>query len=212
MAEQKHKIRIVLADDHALVLEGLRGLLEREPDMEVAGAFTDGVALLDALERDCPDVVVLDIEMPAQGGLSCLEAIRRAAWPVKVVILTAFGDGSTLQSAWAGQADGFALKTDPPRQTVATIRNVAHGQIVFPRAVRQAAVSAGQPTQRLSQLTRREYGVLELLADGLTNAQIAERLTVQESTVKFHVQNIFQKLGAANRTEAANIYLREREK
>jgi len=206
------QIRIMLADDHALVLEGLRGLIEREPDMAVVAAFTDGAALLDALRQDCPDVVVLDLEMPAQDGLSCLEAIRSAGLPVKVVILTAFGDGGALQSAWEGQADGFALKTDPPRQTVATIRNVAHGQIVFPRAVRQPPAGAGPPAQRLGQLTRREYTVLELLAAGLTNAQIAERLTVQESTVKFHLQNIFQKLGAANRTEAANIFYRERAK
>jgi DNA-binding NarL/FixJ family response regulator len=205
-------IRIMLADDHALVMEGLRGLIEREPDMQVVATFTDGAALLDALQHDCPDVVVLDLQMPAQDGLSCLEAIRQSGLSVKVIILTAFGDGGALQSAWEGQADGFALKTDPPRQTVATIRNVANGQIVFPRAVRQVSPGAHQPAQRLSQLTAREYSVLDLLAAGLTNAQIAERLSVQESTIKFHLQNIFQKLGVANRTEAANIYYREREK
>jgi DNA-binding NarL/FixJ family response regulator len=198
----------MLADDHALVLEGLRGLIEREPDMEVAGAFTDGAALLDALRRSCPDVVVLDLQMPGLDGLICLETIRREQLPVKVVILSAFGDGGALQSAWEGHADGFTLKTDPPRQTVATIRNVAQGQIVFPRAVRQAA-RAGQPAQRLSRLTRRELAVLDLLAAGQTNAQIAERLSVQESTIKFHLQNIFQKLGVTNRTEAAQVYYRE---
>ena len=198
----------MLADDHALVLEGLRGLIEREPDMQVVGTFTDGAALLDALRQTPADVVVLDLQMPTQDGLSCLEAIRGAGLPVKVVILSAFGDGGALQSAWEGQADGFTLKTDPPRQTVATIRNVAQGQIVFPRAVRQAT-SAGPPNQRLGQLTRREYAVLDLLAAGMTNAQIAERLSIQESTVKFHLQNIFQKLGVTNRTEAAQVYYRE---
>jgi DNA-binding NarL/FixJ family response regulator len=198
----------MLADDHALVLEGLRGLIEREADMEVVGAFTNGTALLDALRRNCPDVVVLDLQMPGLDGLTCLETIRRDELPVKVVILSAFGDGGALQSAWEGHADGFTLKTDPPRQTVATIRNVAQGQIVFPRAVRQAT-HGGQPAKRLSQLTRREYAVLDLLAAGLTNAQIAERLSVQESTVKFHLQNIFQKLSVANRTEAAQVYYRE---
>jgi DNA-binding NarL/FixJ family response regulator len=202
------RIRIMLADDHALVLEGLRALLEREPDMEVVATFTDGAALMEALRQSCPDVVVIDLQIPTQDGFSCLEAIRKAALPVKVVILSAFGDGGTLQSAWEGQADGFSLKTDPPRQTVATIRNVAQGQIVFPRAVRQS-VGAAQTARPLSQLTRREYAVLELLAAGSTNAQIAEQLSVQESTVKFHVQNILQKLGAANRTEAAQVYYRE---
>jgi DNA-binding NarL/FixJ family response regulator len=203
-------ITIALADDHALVLEGLRSLLEAEPDMQVIAAVTDGEALLDTIGRECPDVVVLDLEMPARDGFSCLEAIRAMGLPAKVVILSAFGDGATLQSAWEGQADGFALKTDPPRQTVATIRNVAHGQIVFPRAIRQAARGSAQPPSRLDQLTGRERAVLDLLASGLTNTQIAEQLVVQESTVKFHLQNIFQKLGVANRTEAAQVYYQER--
>jgi DNA-binding NarL/FixJ family response regulator len=211
MHEQRnHPIRIVLADDHELVLEGLRGLLSREPDMEVIAAVTDGAALLSLLQRELPDVVVLDLEMPTRDGLSCLEAIRRAGLPVKVIILTAFGDGGTLQSAWEQHADGFALKTDPPRQTVATIRNVASGQIVFPHAVRQVTQTGAQPG-RLTRLTERERAVLELLANGMTNAQIAERLVVQESTVKYHLQNIFQKLGVANRTEAAQVYFRERQ-
>ncbi len=203
------KIRIILADDHALVLEGLRGLLAREPDMEVVATVTNGAALLEELQYTRPDVIVLDLQMPERDGFGCLEAIRKQGLPVKVVILSAFGDGGSLQSAWEQQADGFALKTDPPRQTVATIRNVAHGQIVFPRAVRQAPA---QPTELLSRLTGRERDVLRLLADGLMNAQIAERLRVQESTVKFHIQNIFQKLGVTNRTEAAQIYFREGQK
>ena len=207
MNEQiQRKIRIILADDHALVIEGLRGLLAREPDMEVVATVTNGAALLDELQYTRPDVIVLDLQMPERDGFSCLEAIRRQGLPVKVVILSAFGDGGSLQTAWEQQADGFALKTDPPRQTVATIRNVAHGQIVFPRAVRQAA---GQTTEVLGRLTGRERDVLRLLADGLMNAQIAERLSVQESTVKFHIQNIFQKLGVTNRTEAAQVYYRE---
>lgn len=202
-------IRIVLADDHALVLEGLRGLLQREPDMQVVATVTNGEDALEAIRRERPDVVVLDLEMPMRDGFACLDAIRRTGLPVKVVILTAFGDGGSLQSAWERHADGFALKTDPPRQTVATIRNVAHGQIVFPHAIRQSAAGASPQRRPLDRLTERERDVLRLLAEGLTNAQIAERLVVQESTVKFHVQNIFHKLGVANRTEAAQVYYRE---
>jgi DNA-binding NarL/FixJ family response regulator len=204
--------RIMLVDDHALVLEGLSALIERERDMQVVATLTDGAALLDALQHDVPDVIVLDLELPGRDGLSCLQAIRQAGLPVKVVILSAFGDGATLQSAWEGGADGFALKTDPPRQTVATIRNVAQGQLVFPLAVRRALGSASPVARPLDQLTVRERAVLELMAAGLTNAQIAERLVVQESTVKFHLQNIFQKLGVANRTEAAQVYFRERQR
>lgn len=211
MTEHKDKIRIVLADDHALVVEGLRGLLSREPDLEVTASFTEGGAMIEALPRLRPDVVVTDWQMPGRDGRSCLEQIRRSGLPVKIIILSAFGDGATLQAAWEGGADGFALKTDPPRQTIATIRNVAHGQIVFPRAVRQAAHDAGKRDTLVGRLTEREHDVLRLLAEGQTNAQIAERLSVQESTVKYHVQNIFQKLGVANRTEAAQVYFRERQ-
>lgn len=209
MSELQTPIRIVLADDHALVIEGLRGLIEREADMRVVATFNDGAALLDGLAQHNPDVVVLDVQMPTRNGLACLEEIRRRHLPVKVVMLSAFGDGATLQTAWEQGADGFALKTDPPLQTVATIRNVAAGQIVFPRAIRQTTHEARRRTSVLAQLTERERDVLRLLAEGQTNAQIAERLSVQESTVKYHVQNIFGKLSVTNRTEAAQVYLRE---
>lgn len=209
MTDLNRPIRVALADDHELVLEGLRGLLERETDLEVVATATDGEGLLAIIDRDRPDVVVMDLAMPTRDGLSCLSEIRRRGLPVKVVILTAFGDGGALQSAWEMQADGFALKTDPPRQTVATIRNVAHGQIVFPRVVRQAVSGPATQGHLLARLTQRERDVLRLLSEGLPNAQIAERLVVQESTVKYHLQNIFQKLGVTNRTEAAQVYYRE---
>jgi DNA-binding NarL/FixJ family response regulator len=209
MTDTHRPIRVALADDHELVLEGLRGLLERESDMQVVAAVTDGQVLLEVIQRLTPDVVVMDLAMPVRDGLSCLAEIRRLGLPVRVVILTAFGDGGALQQAWERQADGFALKTDPPRQTVATIRNVAHGQIVFPRVVRQAAGPQPQQGNALARLNSRERDVLRLLSEGMTNAQIAERLVVQESTVKYHLQNIFQKLGVQNRTEAAQIYYRE---
>ncbi|HEU4327485.1 MAG TPA: response regulator transcription factor [Roseiflexaceae bacterium] len=202
-------IRIVLADDHELVMEGLRGLIQREPDMVVVATVSDSRLLLDTLRRERPDVLVMDLAMPESDGFACIDAIHAAEITVKIVILSAFGDGGSLQSAWERNADGFALKTDPPTQTVATIRNVASGQIVFPRAVRQSAQPPGQPTGAVALLTQRERDVLRLLAEGLPNALIADRLAVQESTVKFHLQNIFQKLGVTNRTEAAQVYYRE---
>jgi DNA-binding NarL/FixJ family response regulator len=200
-------IRIVLADDHELVLEGLRGLLQNEPDLEVVGTATTGEQLMELVRQAVPDLVVLDLQMPVMGGLSCLEAIRKEGLPVKVLVLTAFGDGESLQLAWEREADGFALKTDPPRQTVAAIRNVAHGHMVFPRgAWHSLARQAGAGLSPLAALSEREREFLALAAEGLTNAQIAERLSVTEHTVKFHMQNIFQKLNVANRTEAARLY------
>ena len=207
MADAHHgyPIRIVLADDHELVLEGLRGLLQGEPDMEVIGTATNGQRLMEVVHQLEPDLVVVDLQMPSMDGLEVLERIRQEKLPVRVLLLTAFGDGEAMQRALELEADGFALKTDPPRQTVAAIRNVAHGHLVFPRGALRGGVGQA-PTNPLSSLSDREREFLALVAEGQTNAQIADRLSVTDHTVKFHLQNIFQKLGAANRTEAARLY------
>lgn len=203
-------IHIILADDHELVLEGLRGLLQGEPDLKVIATATNGERLMEAVRRLKPDLVVMDLQMPYMGGLTCLEQIRREQLPVKVLLLTAFGDGESIQLAWELEADGFALKTDPPRQTIAAIRNIAAGHVVFPRGALRGGNQAPTQASPLASLSERESEFLALVAEGLTNAQIAERLTVSEHTVKFHLQNIFQKLGVTNRTEAARLYHQHR--
>lgn len=203
------KLRIVLADDHQLVLEGLRGLLSAEPDIEVVATATDGDTLLTAIENHKPDVAVMDLQMPVLDGASCLAEIRRRNLPVRVLVLTAFSDGESIQSALEGEADGFALKTAPPRQTVEAIRQVGHGNLVFPPAARKWLQGHRRSQQDdVPELSAREWEVLEKTAKGLTNPQIAEMLSVSENTVKFHLQNIFQKLGVNNRTEAAGFYFR----
>ena len=202
------RIRVALADDHELVLEGLRSLLANEPDLEVVATATDGDGLLAAIEQRQPDVAVMDLQMPILDGTRCLAEIRRRGLPVRVLVLTAFGDGESIQSALEGGADGFALKTAPPRQTIEAIRQVAHGNMVFPPAARKW-FRAHQPEPGPG-LSEREWEVLALVAKGLTNPQIAEALSVSENTVKFHLQNVFQKLGVNNRTEAAGFYFRTR--
>ncbi len=206
-AEQR-AIRVVLADDHELLLKGLRGILKHEPDIDVVGSAMTGRELLLEVRAQRPDVAVIDIQLPDMTGLECLAQIRREDLPTKVLILTAFSDGESLQSALELEADGIALKTEPPAQTVAAIRQVYHGQLVFPRAARRWLISHAQNKADLaaSQLSDREEEVLALLAQGLTNAQIADRLVLSENTVKFHLQNIYQKLDVANRTEAAAVY------
>ena len=200
------RLRVILADDHELVLEGLRGLLANEPDLEVVATARDGAGLLAALERHAPDVVVMDLQMPAPAGVNCLAEIRQRGLPVRVMVLTAFGDGESIQFALENGADGFALKTAPLRQTIDAIRQVGHGNLVFPPAARKWLW--GHRPEAAPELSAREWEVLGLAAQGLTNPQIAESLTVSENTVKFHLQNIFQKLGVSNRTEAAGFYFR----
>jgi len=202
------RIRVVLADDHPLVLEGLRAMLRAEEDIEVVAAVTDGAELIPIVERQRPDVVVLDLLMPGLAGWDCVPAIRRASPGTRVLILTAFGDGEFIQMAIEQEVDGFVLKTEPPQQTLIAIRQVAQGHLVFPQAARRW-LSRRLP-EGLAALTEREREILALVAQGWTNAQIARRLGVRTATVKFHLQNIFQKLGVRNRTEAARFYLTAR--
>jgi DNA-binding NarL/FixJ family response regulator len=199
--------RIVLADDHALVLEGLKALLDSEDDMEVVATATSGAGLLDAVRSRRPDVAVVDLQLGDVNGLECLDRIVAEKLPVKVLILTADTDPRVMRSAWERGAAGFAMKSEPPRQTVATIRQVARGQMVFPLATRQA--SSGPVDRVKESLTDRELAVLAALSEGLTNARIARRLGITENTVKFHLQNLYLKLGARTRTEAVAWYLRE---
>lgn len=198
-------VRIIIADDHPLVLEGLQGMLAGEPDLHVVATATDGERALDAVRRFGADVLIIDLEMPYLNGVGCLQQIRAAGLPVRVLVLSAFGDPHSLRNAVESGADGFALKTAAPEATLAAIRQVAHGQLVFPQAARRwlsRPASAMPP----DELTERETEVLAVLAQGASNAQIAERLHLSESTVKFHVRNLFLKLGVTNRTEAAARY------
>lgn len=202
-------IRVVLADDHELVLEGLVARLRDIKEVEVVGTVNNGQALLDVLPILKPDVVVLDLHMPKMDGFEVLRRIRKQKLDVPVLVLTALVDGLSLQKALELGAEGIALKTDPPRQTVEAIRQVAEGNVVYPQAVhnwllRRARRGAQSDPQTL---TAREEEVLALIAEGMTNHQIARELTVSENTVKYHVQNIYSKLHVTNRTGAARYYL-----
>lgn len=195
------QIRVVLADDHALVLEGLRALLSAEPDLHVVATATDGERLLEAVRRFTPDVVAMDLQMPFMDGLTCLRHIRAENLPVRVLVISAFGDAQSLRAAVEGGADGFALKTDSPEMTLAAIRQVAAGHMVFPDAVRRWLIRT--PADDPNALTEREESVLALVAEGKSNTQIGMALSLSANTVKFHLKNLYSKLGVANRTEAA---------
>jgi DNA-binding NarL/FixJ family response regulator len=209
MRDEPARVRVVLADDHALVLDGLRALLATAPDLEVVAVVRDGESALDAVRRHRADVLVMDLEMPRMTGLDCLRAIRAAALPIRVLILSGYGDPHTLRAAMDADADGYVLKTDSPHTTLAAIRQVAAGQLVFPRAARRWFARGGAPDDRDAP-TPREESVLALLAEGKSNAEIAELLGLSESTVKFHLRNLFTKLGVTNRTEASAHFHRRR--
>jgi DNA-binding NarL/FixJ family response regulator len=201
-----NSIRVVLADDHALVLEGLRSMLTHEPDIRVIATASDGERLLDAVERFTPDVALVDVRMPYMGGLACLEAIRQRFPQTRVLLITAYDDAQTLHEVLTAGPDGLLLKCDPPDQVAYAIRQVMIGQMVFPRAARhwlRAPVRTPAPVA----LSARELDVLSLVAEGLSNGEITGRLHISANTVKFHLQNIYQRLGVGNRTEATRWYL-----
>jgi DNA-binding NarL/FixJ family response regulator len=197
-------IRVLLADDHAIVLEGLRALLEGDTEIQVAAWTTDGMEVVKLVRQHRPDVVVLDLELTSVKGTEVIGALRELPAPPKVLVLTAYNDGESLRSALDAGADGLALKTESPRQTLTAIRQVHAGQLVFPQAARRWIDGRGGGTPR--GLTPREREVWALVAAGLTNPEIATRLGLSDNTVKFHVQHLFTKLGVKNRTEAALKY------
>lgn len=200
-------IRIVLADDHALVMEGLRSLIDRQPDMQVVAAVQNGDELLAYLGCHEADVAVVDVQMP-YGGLQALAEIRRRDLAVRVLLLTAFADGESIQGALQYGAEGFALKTESPTQTIEAIRQVAQGRLVFPRTAQRWMIHYRPPVSSGPELSQRELEVLEKLAHGLSNAEIAGELIVSENTIRFHLKNIYEKLGVTNRTEAVAWYFR----
>lgn len=207
---QTRQIRIVLADDHALVTEGLRSLIEHQPDMMVAAVVDDGDELLALLDRQVDvDVVVLDLQMPFS-GFKALSILRERGDAVRVLILTAFADGESTQLALQLGADGFALKTESPTQTLRAIRQVADGRLVFPRSARRwMSIYRAEEREPPPRLSPREEEVLVHLAQGLPNAEISGLLGVSENTVRFHLKNIYEKLQVNNRTEAVAWYYQQ---
>lgn len=195
------KIRVLLADDHAIVLEGLRALLEGERDITVVASTLREDEVIALARRHHPDVAVLDLELGGVRATPVIAQLHNLAEPPKVLVLTAYNDGESVRSALDAGADGLSLKTEPPQRTVAAIREVFAGRLVFPQAARRWL--AGRETARPGEPTPREREVWELVAAGLTNRQIAQRLRLGQNTVKYHLQHLFQKLGVRNRTEAA---------
>ena len=207
--------RVLIADDQALVRVGLRKILEFEPDTEVVGEAGDGADAVRQVERTRPDVVLMDIRMPVLDGIEATRRIVNARPTCRVLMLTTFGlDGYVFEALRAG-ASGFMLKDAPPEEIAAAVRIVAGGDALLAPAITRSVVEefarhrpAPTPPAALADLTARETEVLELLARGLSNAEICQRLVVSEATAKTHVARILQKLGLRDRIQAV-IYAYE---
>jgi DNA-binding NarL/FixJ family response regulator len=197
-------IRVLVADDHAVVRQGLRTFLGLQDDMEVVGEAADGAEAVEAVERLQPDVVLMDMVMPGVDGLEAIRRVLAARPETRVVVLTSYADEEKVVPAVRAGAAGYLLKDVQPSDLAAAIRTVAAGGALLAPAVTarvlQEVQAGGAPDPGL---TAREREVLSLLARGLTNRQIAAELVLSEKTVKTHVSNILGKLGLPDRTQAA---------
>jgi NarL family two-component system response regulator LiaR len=200
-------IRVLLADDHAVVRQGLRTFLDLQEDIEVVAEADDGAAAADAAARTKPDVILLDLVMPGVDGVGALKRLREAGSRARVIVLTSFGDDDKLFAALRAGAAGYLLKDVQPAELVRAIRAAHDGTAplspaIATRIVEEIAQGGGAPAQ-VDDLTPRERDVLVLIARGRSNKVIALELGVAEKTVKTHVSHILGKLDLTDRTQAA---------
>jgi DNA-binding NarL/FixJ family response regulator len=197
--------RIAIVDDEDLVRHGLRVMLDAEPDLEVVAEAADGRDGLDVVRRHVPDVVVMDIRMPQVDGIEATRQIAASGGATRVLVVTTFDLDEYVYAALRAGAAGFMLKAAKPAEFVAAVRAVAGGDsLVAPRRTRRVVehFAVAQPSESLAELTSRELDVMRLIARGLSNREIGQRLFLSEKTVKTHVTRVLAKLGLTSRTQA----------
>ncbi len=209
MADNTIPIRILVADDHPIVRDGLVAVLSTQPDFEVVGEAADGRQVVEQALAFQPDVILLDLEMPEVDGVQALEQLRKLGQSVRAVVFTAFDTDERILSALRAGAKGYLLKGAPREELFNAVRVVhAGGSLLQPVVASRLLERFSEAVPLMAapeQLTPRELEVLAWVAQGHPNKEIAERLSISQRTVKFHVSSIMGKLGAANRTEAVAL-------
>jgi DNA-binding NarL/FixJ family response regulator len=198
-------IRVILADDHAVVRAGIRKFLESVPDIQVIAEVDDGAQAIEAIQQEEPDVAVLDIQMPEKSGIDVTRWVRSNAQSTGVLILTAYDDDPYILAVLQAGANGYVLKTADAEDIIRAVRSVRDGQSALdPTIARKvmAHISGTKLSVPVEQLTDRELEVLELTAKGYTNKAIGVQLEISDRTVQGHLAKIFVKLQAESRTEA----------
>ncbi len=204
-------IKVLLVDDHAVVRSGLSKFLMVNKDLKLVGEASDGAEAVQMTSLHKPDVVLMDLMMPGTDGVTATREIHQKYPKVKVIALTSFAEQNLVQGALQAGAVGYLQKNVTAKELGLAIRSACEGKMILsPEAAQVLANSVAQPQIAGEQLTERERDVLKCMADGLNNNEIAERLVISLGTVKFHVSNIFQKLGVDSRVEAVKFALEKK--
>jgi DNA-binding NarL/FixJ family response regulator len=205
------QIRVLLADDHPIIRAGIRLLLEKADDITVIGETDRGDDVVGLVGRLQPDVLLLDMEMPGKSGAAVAQELKQSGAEVRVLVLSAYDDDEYIASLLATGAAGYLTKEEALNTIVEAVRGVARGEDGWysRRAVAQIAALARKEQSRPGvDLTEREEEVLKMLAEGWTNMRMANELTVSERTIRFHLSNIYDKLGVSSRAEAISWALK----
>ncbi len=199
------KIRVLIADDHALVREGLRKLLERDSIIEIIDEVGDGQGAINVARKQRPDVILMDVNMPGTDGITATRVLKKEIPPIKVVALTIYEDEEVVEMVKAG-VSAYVLKDVAGSELIDTIHRVMNGEVVIhPRVAKRLVkeINRNDQLQDMIKLTRREKDVLGLLVRGSSNKDMAQSMFISEKTVKNHLTSIFRKLGVKDRTQAA---------
>ncbi len=208
MKEQK-KIRVMIVDDHAVVRSGLSAFLMVNLDLELVGEAESGEDALQKAPRLQPDVILMDLKMPGMGGVAAIRALHQDNPELKIIALTSYSDEGLVQGALQAGANGYIMKNVSAQELSNAIRSAKVGRMTLsPEATEVLINAATHPVIPGDDLTERERDVLKLLVKGLSNQEIAEQLIISPSTVKYHIGNIYSKLGVDNRVSAVSLAIK----
>lgn len=210
MADES-RIKVVIVDDHKVVRSGLGAFLQISDDLELVGEASNGKEAVEVCSRVHPDVVLMDLVMPEMDGAAATKAIREKNPDIQVIVLTSFKEENLIQDALKAGAIGYLLKNVSSDELASAIRSARIGRpTLAPEATQVLIKASSQPHEQGFDLTQREKEVLKMMVDGLNNPEIAEKLVVSRSTVKFHVSSILTKLGVSGRTEAVAVAIQKK--